>query len=141
MVFFLKKTIILCGVPQGSVLGPLLFLIYINDLPLATSFSTNLFADDTSFLKSSPHIETLVIDANFELKKAAAWFQANRLTLIVSKTKFIIFRNKNMHFDPENCKLKIGNDILERIGTDCTNKYLKFVGLKIDEFFKLGLSN
>ena len=39
-----------------------------------------------------------------------------------------------MHFDPENCKLKIGNEILERIGTDCANRYLKFVGLKIDEF-------
>jgi len=65
-----------------NVLGPLLFLIYINDLPLATSFFTNLFLDDTSFLKSSPHIETLVINANFELKKAAAWFQANRLTCI-----------------------------------------------------------
>jgi len=103
-------------------------------LPLATSFFTNLFADDTSFLKSSPHIETLVIDANFELKKAATWFQANRLTLNVSKTKFMIFRNKNMHFNPENCKLKIGNEILERIGTNCTNKYFKFVGLKIDEF-------
>ncbi len=39
-----------------------------------------------------------------------------------------------MHFNPENCKLKIGNEILERIGTNCTNKYFKFVGLKIDEF-------
>ena len=87
--------------------GPLLILIYINDLPLATSFFTNLFADDTSFLKSSQHIETLVIDANFELKKAAAWFQANRLTLNVSKTKFMIFRIKNLYFDPENCKLKM----------------------------------
>ena len=39
-----------------------------------------------------------------------------------------------MRFDPKNCKLKIGNEILERIGTDCTNKYFKFAGLKIDEF-------
>ena len=52
----------------------------------------------------------------------------------VSKTKFLISRNKNMHFDPENFKLKIGNEILERIRTDCSNKYFKFVGLKIDEF-------
>ena len=51
-------------------------------------FFTNLFVFDTGFLKSSPCIKTLVIDANFELKKAAAWFQANRLTLNVSKTKF-----------------------------------------------------
>ena len=62
------------------------------------------------------------------------WFQANCLTLNVSNSKFKIFRNKNIHFDPENCKLKIGNEILERIGTHCTNKYLKFVGLKIYEF-------
>ena len=39
-----------------------------------------------------------------------------------------------MHFDPKNCKIKIGNEILERIGTDCTNKNFKFFGLKIDEF-------
>jgi len=46
----------------------------------------------------------------------------------------MIFRNKNMYFDLENCKLKIGNEILETIGTACTYKYFKFVGLKIDEF-------
>jgi len=46
----------------------------------------------------------------------------------------MIFRNTNMRYDPENCKLKIGNEILERIGTDCTNEYFKLVGLKFDEF-------
>ena len=63
---FSTERIITCGVPQGSVL---LFLLYINDLPLATSFFISLFADDTSFLKSSPDIATLILDANTELKK------------------------------------------------------------------------
>ena len=64
-------------------------------------FFTNLFPVDTIFLKSFPNIGALVIDANFELKYSAAWFQANRLTLNVSKTKFMIFSNKNVHFDPK----------------------------------------
>ena len=98
---------------------------------LSNVFFTYLYADDHSFLKSSSNTKTLVIDANFELKKAAVWFQTNRLTLNVSKTKFTIFRNKK-DFGPENCKLKIGNEILERIGIDRTNKYFKFVELKID---------
>ena len=55
--------------------------LYINDLPLETFFFTSLFADDTSFLKLSPDNASLIFDANTELKKAAKWFQANRLTL------------------------------------------------------------
>jgi len=98
---FSTERIITCGVPQGSVL---LFLLYINDLPLATSFFTRLFGDDISFLKSSPDIATLILDANTELKKKTAkWFQANRLSLNVSKTKYMVFINRNMHFDPNSC--------------------------------------
>ena len=49
-------------------------------------------------------------------------------------TKYIVFRNKNMHFDPNSCNISIENEILERIGNDWVNKYFKFVRLKLDEF-------
>ena len=47
--------------------------------------------------------------------------------------KYIVFRNKNLHFDPNSCNISIGNEILERIGNDCVNKCFKFDGLKLDE--------
>jgi hypothetical protein len=123
-----------CGVPQGSVLGPLLFLLYINDLPNATAFFTSLFADDTGLFFSSCDLDELFKIANSELKKAAVWFGANKLTLNVSKTKYLLFRNKGMPFSPEKYSLKIGNESIERIGQGCKEKFFKFVGMRLDEF-------
>jgi len=56
------------------------------------------------------------------------------VTLNVSKTTYIVFKNRNMHFDPNSCNISIENEIPKSIGNDCVNKYFKFVGLKLDKF-------
>ena len=80
---------------------------------------------DTGFFKSSNTLETLFQTANHELSKTCSWFQANELTLNVSKTKYFVFRNKSMPFDDQGCNTKIGNEIIERIGLTCKDKYFK----------------
>jgi hypothetical protein len=79
---------------QGSILGPILFLCFINDLPNCTDLLTLLFADDTAGLVSGPELRPLMQKANSELQKIAAWFRANKMAVNVSKTKFIIFKPK-----------------------------------------------
>ena len=128
-----EKIKIVCGVPQGSVLGPLLFLLFINDLPRATEFLTLLFADDTTFQISNINTETLYEKANFELEKASVWFKANKLTLNVKKTKFMLFTEKNLQTDVNTLQIKIGDRIVEQVGTNCKEKYFKFVGHVLDD--------
>ena len=75
-----------CGVPQGSVLGPLLFIIYTNDLPNCLSDSKAiLFADDTTLYVSSNNIKTLYHSVNSELESLNDWFRSNKLSLNIGK--------------------------------------------------------
>ena len=89
-----NKLKITTGVPQGSCLGPLLFLLYINDLPLASEFDTTLYADDTALMLSDRDLNLLKYKANNELKKVDLWLLMNKLFLNYSKTNYNIYNNQ-----------------------------------------------
>ena len=82
---------IFCGVPQGSILGPILFIIYVNDIYRSTKLKTLCFADDTTCSFSSNNIQQLYHTMNQELNLLNTWSRSNRLSLNAKKTKYILF--------------------------------------------------
>ena len=114
------------GVPQGSVLGPLLFLIYINDLHKAIKYSTvHHFADDTNLLVVGKNLEIIQKQINRDLKLLCNWLRANKISLNASKTELIIFRDPRKKIQRE-LKIKINGKKL----IPC--KSVKYLGIYID---------
>ena len=117
---------ITCGVPQGSVLGPLLFLIYVNDLPnISEKLRFFLFADDTNIYYDSEDLIELEKTVNHELRKLSQWLNINRLALNVGKTNFVIFRaNKKIY---HNVTLILNRKAIEQ------KDHVKYLGVLMDE--------
>ena len=124
---------ITCGVPQGSILGPVLFLIYINDLHQCTNLNLLSFADDTTLFLSGNSPKNVTENLNKELEKINDWLCANRLKLNHSKTKFTTFSPIGRQLNFDVCPVKIENDVIEYIDINSNNAHLlKFLGICLD---------
>jgi hypothetical protein len=134
------------SVIQGSILGPILFLCYINDFYSATTLFSVLFADDTTGLGQGKNLRNLTAYVNEELQKISNWFRANKMAVNTSKTKFIVFRTRGKRINPEDCQLVFNsNEIgleqnpdkivpITRVFSEGVEKSFKLLGVHFDEY-------
>ena len=116
---------VVCGVPQGSVLGPVLFILYINDIcNVSKLLNMILFADDTNLFRSGMDIDVLCKEISHELNKLKTWFRVNKLSLNVSKTNFILFSGRKCI---KNVSISIDDECIDRVFST------KFLGVYIDD--------
>ena len=121
-----EERLVTCGVPQGSVLGPLLFLLYINDFSnSATNIDFHLFADDSNLFCSHKKLQSLEQNLNMQLHNVNQWLCADKLSLNIDKTNFVIFRPPQKKIE-YTVKLQINNKIIEE------KKCIKYLGIFID---------
>ena len=116
---------ITCGVPQGSILGPLLFLMYINDLSNVSEYCFSLlFADDTNMFHTGKDMKIVCDQVNEDLKNVQEWLNCNKLSLNIRKTHYMIFTPRNKIID--DIDVKFCNNVIERVYVT------KFLGVQID---------
>jgi len=134
------------SVIQGSTLGPILFLCYINDFFTATSLFSVLFADDTTCLGQGKNLKNLTEYINGELQKISNWFRSNKMAVNTTKTKFIVFRTRGKRVDPADCLVVFNNNEIgkvenpdlvtpvQRVYNEGEETSFKLLGVLFDEY-------
>ena len=119
------------GVPQGSVLGPLLFLLYINDLPMASRIlKVVLFADDSNLLLQGKNCDDMAKMLSKELEIIYDWFCANKLLLNAGKTKLIIFKSRKCRVEADPPAIYLNGTEIKQVPHE------NFLGLQLDQTVK-----
>ena len=118
---------ITCGVPQGSILGPLLFLIYVNDISYnITNSNTKLYADDTVIYASSKTVNDAFQRVQNDLLALASWCNLNQLTININKTKAVLFGTKKFTTNNNLPQIRIGGELVHYV------KDYKYLGVTLD---------
>ncbi len=116
-----------CGVPQGSILGPLLFLLYVNDMPSSVSCDLMLYADDSALIVSGKIVQAIETKLSQELYKISVWLEKNKLSLHLGKTESILFASKKRLKDKNKMNIVCnGNEIIAKDS-------VKYLGATLDQ--------
>ena len=127
-VFSSNINLITRGVPQGLNLGPLLFLIYVNDFPKCLTFIDPItFTDDTNVYIENDNLKHLFNEAQLELQNIDQWMIANKLSINISKTKCMLFKSPRSKPISSHLHIIFRDKKIEQVSR------LKFLGVHIDE--------
>ena len=116
-----------CGVPQGSILGPLLFLIFVNDMPAAVRCKLLLYADDSALLVPGKDTREMETALSKELESACEWLTDNKLSIHLGKTESILFGTKKRRARVDHLKISCGQT--EISGKDS----VRYLGVDLDK--------